>query len=69
MAVQYFTESMALTEKKAIDMRLSEQWDLERGFIQAEGGLKIDAIGYAQSLEDLQRALRASTGGSNWITG
>jgi len=69
MAVQYFTESMALTEKKAIDMRLSEQWDLERRFIQGEGGLKIDAIGYAQSLEDLQRALGASTGGSNWITG
>ena len=69
MAVQYFTESMALTEKKAIDMRLAEQWDLERRFIQGEGGLKIDAIGYAQSLEDLQRALGASTGGSNWITG
>lgn len=69
MAVQYFTESMALTEKKAIDMRLAEQWDLERRFIQGEGGLKIDAIGYAQSLEDLQKALGASTGGSNWITG
>ena len=69
MAVQYFTESMALTEKKAIDMRLSEQWELERRFIQGEGGLKIDAIGYAQSLEDLQRALGASTGASNWITG
>jgi len=69
MAVQYFTESMALTEKKAIDMRLAEQWDLERRFIQGDGGLKIDAIGYAQSLEDLQRALGASTGGSNWITG
>jgi hypothetical protein len=69
MAVQYFTESMALTEKKAIDMRLAEQWDLERRFIQGEGGLKIDAIGYAQSLEDLQRALGASTGASNWITG
>jgi hypothetical protein len=36
------------TEKKAIDMRrLAEQWDLERRFIQGEGGLKIDAIGYA----------------------
>lgn len=67
MAVQYFTESMALTEQKAIDSRLREQWELERKFIQGDGGLSIDAIGYANSLEDLQKALYASSGGCNWL--
>jgi len=67
MAVQYFTESMALTEQKAIDGRLREQWEIERKFIQGDGGLSIDAIGYANSLEDLQKALYASSGGCNWL--
>jgi hypothetical protein len=67
MAVQYFTESMALTEQKAIDSRLREQWEIERKFIQGDGGLSIDAIGYANSLEDLQKALYASSGSCNWL--
>jgi hypothetical protein len=68
MAVQYFTESMALTEQKAIDNRLREQWEIERKFIQGDGGLKIDALGYAPDLESLQKALYASDGGSaNWL--
>lgn len=67
MAVQYFTESMAQTEKQAMDRRLAEQWELERKFIQGDGGLSIDAIGYATSLEDLQRASMASIGGCNWL--
>jgi len=67
MAVQYFTESMALTEKKAMDSRLAEQWELERQFIQGDNGLSVDAMGYAKSLEDLQKALGASTGASNWL--
>lgn len=67
MAVQYFTESMALTEQKAIDNRLREQWEIERKFIQGDGGLSIDAIGYATSLEDLQKALYASSGSCNWL--
>jgi len=67
MAVQYFTESMAQTEKQAMDRRLAEQWELERKFIQGDGGLSIDAIGYATSLEDLQRASMASIGGANWL--
>jgi len=67
MAVQYFTESMAQTEKKAMDARLAEQWELERRFIQGDGGLSVDAMGYATSLEDLQRASMASVGGANWL--
>jgi len=67
MAVQYFTESMAQTEKQAMDARLAEQWELERKFIQGDGGLSIDAIGYASSLEDLQKASMASIGGCNWL--
>ena len=67
MAVQYFTESMALTEQKAIDNRLREQWEIERKFIQGEGGLRIDALGYAPDLESLQKALYASSGTSNWL--
>jgi hypothetical protein len=57
MAVQFFTESMAVTEQKAIAAREAEQWELERKFIQGDGGVKIDALGYATSLEDLQKAL------------
>jgi len=67
MAVQYFTESMAVTEQKAIDARAAEQWELERKFIQGDGGLSIDALGYASSFEDLQKALTATVGGSNWL--
>jgi len=67
MAVQYFTESMAQTEKQAMDARLAEQWELERKFIQGDNGLSIDAIGYATSLEDLQNASMASIGGCNWL--
>jgi len=67
MAVQYFTESMAQTEKQAMDRRLAEQWELERKFIQGDNGLSIDAIGYARSLEDLQKASMASLGGANWL--
>ena len=67
MAVQYFTESMAQTEKNAMSQRLAEQWELERKFIQGEGGLSIDVMGYASSLEDLQRASTASVGGANWL--
>ena len=67
MAVYYFTESMATTEKKAMDARYAEQWELERRFIQGDQGLSIDAMGYAQSFEDLQKALGASGGGANWI--
>jgi hypothetical protein len=67
MAVQYFTESMAQTEQKAMQARESAQWDLERRFIQGEGGLKIDAMGYASSFEDLQKALYASSGACNWL--
>jgi hypothetical protein len=67
MAVQYFTESMAVTEQKAIAAREAEQWELERKFIQGDGGVKIDAIGYATSLEDLQKALYASSGSANWL--
>ncbi len=67
MAVQYFTESMAQTEKQAMDRRLAEQWELERKFIQGDGGLSIDALGYAASLEDLQKASMASIGGCNWL--
>ena len=58
---------MALTEKKAMDSRLAQQWELERQFIQGDNGLSVDAMGYAQSFEDLQKALGASTGGSNWL--
>ena len=67
MAVQYFTESMAQTEKQAMDRRLAEQWELERKFIQGDGGLSIDALGYAASFEDLQKASMASIGGCNWL--
>jgi len=67
MAVQYFTESMAVTEQKAIAAREAEQWELERKFIQGDGGVKIDALGYATSLEDLQKALYATSGTSNWL--
>jgi hypothetical protein len=67
MAVQYFTESMAVTEQKAIDARAAEQWELERKFIQGDGGLHIDALGYASSFEDLQKALTATVGSSNWL--
>jgi hypothetical protein len=68
MAVQYFTESMAQTEQKAMQARESAQWELERRFIQGEGGLKIDALGYATSFEDLEKALTASSGGANWLS-
>ena len=67
MAVQYFTESMAQTEKNAMAARLAEQWELERKFIQGDGGLSVDVMGYASSLEDLQRASTASVGGANWL--
>ena len=67
MAVQYFTESMAQTEQKAIAAREAEQWELERKFIQGDGGLRVDALGYASSVEDLQKALTASVGGANWL--
>ena len=67
MAVQYFTESMAQTEKNAMAARLAEQWELERKFIQGDGGLSVDVMGYATSLEDLQRASMASVGGANWL--
>ena len=67
MAVQYFTESMAVTEQKAIAAREAEQWELERKFVQGDGGLSIDALGYARSLEDLQKALYATSGASNWL--
>lgn len=67
MAVQYFTESMAVTEQKAIAAREAEQWELERKFIQGDGGVKIDALGYASSLEDLQKALYASSGSASWF--
>jgi len=67
MAVQYFTESMAQTEKQAMDRRLAEQWELERRFIQGEGGLSVDALGYAKTLEDLQKAAMASSGGASWF--
>jgi hypothetical protein len=67
MAVQYFTESMAQTERNAMAARAAEQWELERKFIQGEGGLSIDVMGYAGSLEDLQRASTASVGGANWL--
>jgi len=67
MAVQYFTESMAQTEKRAMESRLAEQWELERKFIQGDNGLSIDVMGYAKSLEDLQKASMASTGGANWL--
>ena len=67
MAVQYFTESMAQTERNAMAARAAEQWELERKFIQGEGGLSIDVMGYASSLEDLQRASTASVGGANWL--
>jgi len=67
MAVQYFTESMAQTEQKAIAAREAEQWELERRFIQGDGGLSIDALGYATSLEDLQKASTAMSGGCNWL--
>ena len=67
MAVQYFTESMAQTERNAMAARAAEQWELERKFIQGEGGLSIDVMGYATSLEDLQRASMASVGGANWL--
>lgn len=67
MAVQYFTESMAVTEQKAIQAREAEQWELERKFIQGDGGVKIDALGYATSLEDLQKALYASSGSASWF--
>ena len=67
MAVQYFTESMAQTERNAMAARAAEQWELERKFIQGDGGLSIDVMGYASSLEDLQRASTASVGGANWL--
>ena len=67
MAVQYFTENMALTENRAIKAREAQQWDLERRFIQGEGGLNVGVLGYAKTLEDLQKAESAVSGGSNWI--
>jgi hypothetical protein len=67
MGVQYFTENMALTERKAIKSRERERWELERQFIQGEGGLNVGALGYAKTLEDLQKMKMASGGGSNWI--
>ena len=67
MAVQYFTENMALTEKNAIKRREMEQWELERKFIQGEGGLNVGVLGYARTLEDLQMAASASSGGCNWL--
>jgi hypothetical protein len=67
MAVQYFTENMALTEQKAIKSREAQQWELERQFIQGEGGLNVGVLGYARTLEDLQKAVSASSGGSNWL--
>ena len=67
MAVQYFTENMALTESKAIKAREREQWELERRFIQGEGGLNVGVLGYAKTLEDLQKAANASVGSANWL--
>jgi len=67
MAVQYFTENMALTENRAIKAREAQQWELERKFIQGEGGRNIGVLGYARTLEDLQKAESAIAGGCNWI--
>ena len=67
MAVQYFTENMAQTEQKAIRARQAEQWELERQFIQGEGGLNVGVLGYAKTLEDLQKASSASVGTANWL--
>jgi hypothetical protein len=69
MAVQFFTENMALTEQKAIKTREREQWELERQFIQGEGGLNVGVLGYAKSLEDLQKASLGASGGANWLDG
>ena len=67
MAVQYFTENMALTERKAIKSREREQWELERQFIQGEGGLNVGVLGYAKTLEDLKKIKAGAGGGSNWL--
>jgi hypothetical protein len=60
---------MALTEQKAIKTREREQWELERQFIQGEGGLNVGVLGYAKSLEDLQKASLGASGGANWLDG
>jgi hypothetical protein len=67
MAVQFFTENMALTESNAIKAREREQWELERQFIQGEGGLNVGALGYAKTLEDLKKISTSVSGGTNWI--
>jgi hypothetical protein len=67
MAVQFFTENMALTENNAIKAREREQWELERQFIQGEGGLNVGALGYAKTLEDLKKISTSVSGGTNWI--
>jgi hypothetical protein len=67
MAVQYFTENMALTEQKAIKNRERERWELERKFVQGEGGLNVGVLGYAKTFEDLQKAASASSGAANWL--
>jgi len=58
---------MALTENKAIKAREALQWELERRFIQGEGGRNIGVLGYARTLEDLQKAESAISGGTSWI--
>jgi hypothetical protein len=67
MGVQYFTENMALTERSAIKSREREQWELERQFIQGEGGLNVGVLGYANTLEDLKKIKAGVGGGANWI--
>ena len=67
MAVAYFTENMAQTEQNAIAARQAEQWELERQFIQGEGGLNVGVLGYAKTLEDLQKASSATVGTANWL--
>lgn len=67
MAVQYFTENMALTERKAIKSREAAQWELERQFIQGEGGLNVGVLGYAKTFEDLQKAASAGSSGATWM--
>jgi hypothetical protein len=54
---------------KSYKTREREQWELERQFIQGEGGLNVGVLGYAKSLEDLQKASLGASGGANWLDG
>ena len=67
MGVQYFTENMALTERKAIKSREAAQWELDRQFIQGEGGLNVGVLCYAKTFEDLQKAASAGSNGVTWM--